>query len=306
MEPDHVLGRLDLNLLVAFDVLVEECNVTRAAERLSVGQPAMSASLARLRRAFGDPLLVREGRVLRPTSVALELVAPVRAALEIIESTVRATRAFDPRIDQRTFTVMASDYVLLTLLGPILAELETEAPNVRLNVRPTTPDAVECLTRSETDLLVMPEELTPAGLGARSVSLFTERLVVAIAQDHPDVGERLTMEQFLTLPYLAYDAGPGLTVGERRLADLGIDRPVDVYTQSFVVQPLMLPGTRFMALLHERLVLRFAQYLPIRIVEPPFELAPMTEAMLWSPRTDADPAHRWLRQRVRRAADETR
>ena len=251
MEPDRVLSRLDLNLLVAFDVLVEERNVTRAAERLSVGQPAMSASLAKLRKAFGDPLLVREGRALRPTSVALEMVVPIRAALEIIESTVRATREFDPRDDHRTFTLMASDYVLLTLIGPVLAELELEAPNLRLNVRPTTPDAVERLARSETDLLVMPAEVAPAGLGFRSVALFPERLVIAVAQDHPDVGDRVTMEQFLKLPFLSYDAGPGLTVGERRLAALGIDRSVDVYTQSFVIQPLMLPGTRFMALLHE-------------------------------------------------------
>ena len=130
------LHRLDLNLLLAFDVLIAECNVTRAAERMSIGQPAMSASLMRLRKFFGDPLLVREGRSLVPTSRALGLIEPIREALDTIESTVRISREFDPRTDHRTFTLMASDYVLLLLLSRLLAELEVEAPNIRFTVRP--------------------------------------------------------------------------------------------------------------------------------------------------------------------------
>jgi len=302
MDRDSLLQQLDLNLLVAFDVLITECNVTRAAERLSVGQPAMSASLARMRKFFGDPLLVREGRTLTPTPTALELVGPIRDALDTIESTVRATREFDPRTDRRTFTLMASDYVLLVLLRPLLAELEEEAPNLRLNVRPTTTDSGERLARSELDLLILPTELATRGAEVRSSPLFTERFVVAVAADHPEVGEGITEEQFRTLPYLAYDGDPGVTISDLRLRRLGIDRHVDVYTQSFVIQPLMLPGTRLVALLHGRLAAYFAPHLPIRVLDPPFDLPPMTEAMFWSPRTDADPAHRWLRDRVRRAA----
>ncbi|MEJ2863696.1 LysR family transcriptional regulator [Actinomycetospora flava] len=302
MDRDSLLPQLDLNLLVAFDVLIAECNVTRAAERLSVGQPAMSASLARLRKFFDDPLLVREGRSLTPTPTALELVGPIRDALDTIESTVRATREFDPRTDSRTFALMASDYVLLVLLQPLLAQLEAEAPKLRLNVRPATSDSDERLARSELDLLILPTELAARSSEVRSAPLFTERFVVAVDRDHPDVGEQITEEQFRTLPYLAYDGAPGVTISELRLRRLGIDRHVDVHTQSFVIQPLMLPGTRLMALLHERLATYFASHLPIRLLDPPFDVPPMTEAMFWSPRTDADPAHRWLRDRVRRAA----
>jgi DNA-binding transcriptional LysR family regulator len=86
------LHRLDLNLLLAFDALIAERNVTRAAERMTVGQPAMSASLARLRKFFGDPLLVRQGRVLVPTARALDLIEPIREPLDTIESTLRASR----------------------------------------------------------------------------------------------------------------------------------------------------------------------------------------------------------------------
>ena len=100
------LRRLDLNLLLAFDALMEEQHVTRAAERLMVGQPAMSASLRKLRRFFDDPLLVRQGRGMVPTTRALELVAPIREALDGLEATVQAGTCFDPRTDRRTFTRM--------------------------------------------------------------------------------------------------------------------------------------------------------------------------------------------------------
>jgi DNA-binding transcriptional LysR family regulator len=134
--------RLDLNLLLAFEALMAERSVTRAAERMSVGQPAMSASLARLRTFFGDPLLVRDGRSLVPTPRALELTASFEEALDLIDSALRTSHSFDPRTAHRAFTVMASDYVLLLLLGPLVAKLEAEAPNLRLipaRSLPTTP-----------------------------------------------------------------------------------------------------------------------------------------------------------------------
>lgn len=117
MVKRHRLQRLDLNLLLAFDVLIEECNVTRAAERLNVGQPAMSASLAKLRKILDDPLLVREGRQLRPTPVALELVSSVREGLDLIGGAVDSRQSFDPATGRRTFTIMASDYVLVLFLA---------------------------------------------------------------------------------------------------------------------------------------------------------------------------------------------
>ncbi|WP_030611495.1 LysR family transcriptional regulator [Streptomyces fulvoviolaceus] len=302
MDSDRQLQRLDLNLLLAFDALITECNVTRAAARLAVGQPAMSASLARLRKFFGDPLLVREGRGLRPTHTALELAVPIRAALDSIESAVRATSEFNPRSDQRTFTVMASDYALLILLCPLLAELEDEAPNLQLNVQPTTGDFADRLNRSQLDLLVCPTERATGGIESRTTRLFSDRLMCVVDRNHPDIGDRITEEQFRTLPYVTYYNGGDPTISELRFRALGIQRPVDVYTQSWVIQPLMLPGTRFITLLPERLANHFAAHLGLRLLEPPYRLEPLTEAMYWSSRTDADPAHRWLRERVQHAA----
>jgi DNA-binding transcriptional LysR family regulator len=296
------LHRLDLNLLLAFDALIAECNVTRAAERMSVSQPAMSASLARLRKFFGDPLLVRQGKFLVPTTRALGLIEPIREALDTIESTVRASREFDPRTHHRTFTIMASDYVLLLLLGRLLAELEVEAPNLRFTVRPIAADFAEQINSSRLDLLIFPEELVPDDMQANSGRLFTDRLVCAVDQNHPEVGERITQEQFCSLPLVSYDGNPLQTVHELRFRQLGLVRPIEIRTQSFVIQPFMLPGSRLMALIHERLGRYFAENIGIRLVDPPFPIAPMSEAMFWSPRADADPAHKWLRQRVQRAA----
>jgi DNA-binding transcriptional LysR family regulator len=296
------LHRLDLNLLVAFDVLIAECNVTRAAERMSVSQPAMSVTLARLRKFFDDPLLVRQGKYLVPTTRAMGLIEPIREALDTIESTVRASREFDPRTDHRTFTLMASDYVLLLLLGRLLAELREEAPNLRFTVRPIAADFAEQISGSRLDLLIFPEELAPDRMRANSQRLFTDRLVCAVDRNHPEVGEQLTEEQFCLLPLVSYDGNPLPTVHELRFRQLGLVRPIEIRTQSFVSQPLMLPGSRLMALVHERLGRYFASTIGIRLVEPPFPIAPMSEAMFWSPRADADPAHQWLRDRLQRAA----
>jgi DNA-binding transcriptional LysR family regulator len=296
------LRRLDLNLLLAFDALIAECNVTRAAERMSVGQPAMSASLARLRKCFGDPLLVREGRSLVPTTLALALIDPIREALDTIESTLGAGSRFEPRTDHRTFTLMASDYVVLLLLGRLLTELDVAAPNLRFTVRPITGDFAEQVHRSQVDLLILPEELAPSGMHAHSARLFTDRLMCAVDRKHPEVGDRMTKEQFCTLPFVSYDGTPLQTISELRFRELGIERPIEIRTQSFVIQPLMLPGGRFMVLLHERLGEYFAERVGIRLVDPPFAIRPMSEAMFWSPRADGDPAHRWLRAHVLQAA----
>jgi DNA-binding transcriptional LysR family regulator len=296
------LRRLDLNLLLSFDALITERSVTKAAERMSVGQPAMSAILARLRKFFDDPLLVREGRSLVPTTRALALIKPIQEALDTLETTVRASREFDPGTDHRTFTLMASDYVLLLLLGRLLAELEVEAPNVRFTVRPIAADYAEQIDRSQLDLLIFPGELAPDGMQARSATLFTDRLVCAVDRNHPEIGERMTMDQFCTLPLVSFDGTPLQTVSELRFHELGIDRPIEIRTQSIVIQPLMLHGTRLMALFPERLGQYFAEQVGIRLVDPPFPFGLVSEAMFWSPQADADPAQRWLRKRVRIAA----
>src|SRR6185503_20223470 len=128
------LDHFDLNLLVAFDALLEERNVTRAARRLNVTQSAMSASLKRLREALGDPLLVQHGRTMVPTPHALELAPEVVRALAGLRNLISAGTAFDPQRSQRRYRIAASDYITTVLLVPLLRLLEHEAPFVRLDI----------------------------------------------------------------------------------------------------------------------------------------------------------------------------
>ncbi|CRK49783.1 Nodulation protein D 1 [Rhodococcus sp. RD6.2] len=297
------LQSVDLNLMVAFDALMSERSVTRAAERMQVGQPAMSASLARLRKLFDDPLLVREGRTLVPTPVAESLIGPIQQSLALMENALGQRRAFDPTREHRTFTIVASDYVLLVFLRPLLAHLRREAPAVSIHVRPVTEDYAEFLQRGRFDLLIAPRELQPSGVPLNSEDLFGDRLVCAVDSENTEVGDALTAEEFLTLPYLGYEGHAVQTVARLQMRAMGMDRPVDVSTQSFSAASLFLRDTPFFTVISERLAYCLAPQARIRLVEPPMTFAPLTETMFWSARHDDNPSHRWLRQRMRDAAE---
>lgn len=296
------LQKVDLNLLVAFDALMAERSVTRAAERLLLGQPAMSASLARLRKLFDDPLLVREGRAMVLTPVAESLVAPVRQALSIVEAALGSRRTFDPAEEPRTFTVLASDYVLVVMLRELVNTLHTVAPNVRINVRPPAGDYPDQLRRGLADLFIFPRELEQSGVRLLSEDLFSDRLVCAVDADNDLVGEIMTRRQLETLPYLAYGGAELTTAAQRQLRAAGVDRPIDVTTQSFVVAPLLLRGTPFFTLIHERLGRVLGPQNGLRLVESEVPFSPILEAMFWAVRVADSPAHQWLRDQVRKAA----
>lgn len=294
------LNRVDLNLLVAFDVLMAESSVSRAAVRLSLSQSSMSGTLARLRRMLGDPVLVKDGRNLVPTPYAESLVAPVRDALTQIERVLARQRTFDPKRDRRTFTVIANDYLTISYLHPLLARLETEAPGVRLHITPTGDDYVERLQRNQVDLLIVPREAMSEVVRVEDFPhrvLFRDRYLVAVDKNHPDVGDEMTSEQFSTLPYLATSSGALRSLAEMQLDFLGVTRNTEI-TTAFGVAPFLLKGTRLVTLIAERLAHRVAEVAGLRLLDPPMELQPITEVMVWMPRNDADPAHEWLRQRL--------
>lgn len=291
------LSGIDLNLLVALDALLVESNVTRAAERTMVGQPAMSASLARLRKHFGDPLLVREGRRLVPTPLAESLAEPVREAVLAVEAVMGSRADFDPTVDRRTFTIVASDYVALVLLRPLFARLGVEAPGVGVNVVPVVPDFADQLRRGQVDLVIMPTAFVGRG-SFPSRQLFSDRFVLAADRDNPDVGDHVTPEVFSRLRYLSYSVGPLRALSERELEEVGIERHVEVSTQSFLTAPFLLTGTRLVSLVHLRLATRVAELARLRLLEPPVPLRPIVEAMYWNPRRTNDPAHRWFRSAI--------
>jgi LysR family nod box-dependent transcriptional activator len=300
MDISDALRRMDLNLVLPLDALLEERHVTRAAESIGIGQPAMSAALARLRRLFGDPLLVRNGRVHELTPMGQSLVEPVRAVLTGLEQLLATTPHFDPGTDERTFTVVASDYVTLVLLRPLLERLYDEAPHVAVNVIPVSGATQVELERSQVDLVIMPRELaSPAMAHFPQRTLFTDRYVAAVWNQHRDVGSTLSRDQLTRLRYVRYNAttsGPAFV--DLQLARLGIEPNVALTTLSFTLVPWLLPGTSLFAFVHERLVNSTPVRGELRILEPPVPLLPIEETMYWHPVFHNDPAHHWLRERV--------
>ncbi|MGH9089567.1 MAG: LysR family transcriptional regulator [Acidimicrobiales bacterium] len=294
--------QVDLNLLVALDALLREESVTKAAERLSVGQPAMSASLGRLRHMFNDPLLVRSGRTLTPTPLAQRLAAPLRTLLDELEDLLTQRPDFDPATGVRSFTVMATDYVTLVLLRHVVSLLGTKAPGVQVRIRPLTASYRQNLEHHETDLLVLPREVDATVALLPHRTLFTERFVCVTWVGNTEVGQRMTRATFCRLPHLAYSLDPLPSLAELTLRDLGVDRDIEMTTQSFVMAPLLVRGTRLVAVVHERIARDLADAADVCVWELPFDVQPVTEVMYWHPRSEADAGHRWLRECIAAAA----
>jgi Transcriptional regulator len=298
------LRNVDLNLLVALDALLAERSVSRAGQRIGLSQPATSGALARLRKLFGDPLLVRVGRDLALTEGAENLVVPVREILTRIEQTIQQRPGFVPATDSRTFSISASDYATLVLLVPFLRALAVEAPGITINILPRSSDARRLLHTDQADLVIEPREL----LGETefpSRHLFGDRWLCAVDADNPQVpGSRITWEQYLRLPHLIYSIGADqqLNLADQHLEALGVRRRIEITVESFLLVPFLLQGTPLASLVLERVARRLTIATNIRTLDPPLELPDINETMYWHPRHTTDPAHHWLRERLHTAA----
>ncbi|MGR7027507.1 LysR family transcriptional regulator [Geodermatophilus sp. URMC 62] len=296
------LANLDLNLVVSLNALLEQRSVTRAAQQLGLSQPALSASLARLRRHFGDELLSRVGNGYRLTPLAAQLGPRVRLALDGLERVFTAQPEFDPAGSTREYSVRISDYGC-AVLGDALARLMAEeAPRARLRLAHNTPEAVDqaAQTLLNTDLIVLPHGFIS---DLPHVDLHRDRWVLLVSADNDEVGESLTVDQLTTMPWVATYHGPtASTPAARQLRMLGVEPRVSVVTESFLTVPGLVAGSGRIGLLQERLVQLLPVDVGVRALPPPFELGPLVEAMWWHPVYDHDPEHEFFRDLVVRAA----
>jgi DNA-binding transcriptional LysR family regulator len=207
-------------------------------------------------------------------------------------------RGFDPLVDRHSFTIMASDYVTLILLRQLVAHLAAEAPLQRVNVVPVQSDFAEQLRKGQVDLLVLPTEVVGSRFVFPHRHLFNDRYVLVADVDNEAVRSPVTVDEFSQLPYVAYSGGPLASIAESQLDELGIPRRAEMSTQSFVIVPMLVTGTPFVSLIHERLARHVSERAHLKVLEPPMPLRPISEALFWSPRTSADPAHSWLRERI--------
>jgi DNA-binding transcriptional LysR family regulator len=293
------LNRVDLNLLVAFDALLSEQSVTRAAERLGLSQPAMSSALGRLRRLVGDPILVRTATRMVPTQRAMELVGPVREILRQIEVALSAPAPFDPASTKRRFRIATNDYVEVVLLPKLVRELARVAPGIDLDVRPLGPDFPdEAMQTGKLDLAIGFAHSAPVEL--HSQILFKDRFICAVRADHPGVGRRLTPQQYADLPHVMVSPSGGVTgVVDSALSLHGLERRVAVTVPHFVVAPHVVAQSDCIVTLAERVARSFAEILPLRLLKPPVVLPGFRVAMIWHERSAHDPAQQWLRETLK-------
>ena len=293
------LKRLDLNLLLTLDVLLEEHSVTRAAARLHLSQPSVSVQLAKLRDLLGDPLLLPGPRGMRPTARAEMLREPLREALETLSRTVAPELAFDPATAQHTWRVAASDYSESTVVLPMLSALRAAAPQTRLAVMEIAPSALaRQAEQGHIDLAFHTTENAPLGLRRRA--LFAEEYVLAGRVDHPRLKRRPTLAQFCALEHaIVSPSGGGFQAAtDSALARVGKSRRVVLSVPHFLALIALLEKTDLVAMVPSRLV-RGSKTL--RVVAPPIEIPGYEMSMLWHERVHRDPAHRWLREFIAHA-----
>lgn len=290
------LRRLDLNLLLTLDALLAEHNVTRAAERLHLSQPAVSVHLARLREAFGDPLLLPGPRGMRPTARADALREPLRQALEGLAQAVAPSTPFDPAAADQTWRVAATDYAESAILLPALTAIRTQAPGTRLAVLEAVPTRMaRQAEQGEIDLAFHTTDGAPPGLRARP--LFTETYVLAARAGHPRLKRRPSLKQFCDLEHviMSPDGGGFRGVTDDALAEAGLTRRVVLSVPHFMAMLHIVAHTDMVAMVPERLVRGNAA---LKIMEPPLAIPGYEMAMLWHERRHRDPAHQWLREQI--------
>ncbi|WP_183085355.1 LysR family transcriptional regulator [Trinickia fusca] len=295
---------IDLNLLVSLDVLLEEANVTRAAERLHLTQPALSTQLARLRRIFGDPLLIPSpgGRGMTRSARAVELTLPLRDVLKQLEAVVRQQPAFDPFADTRHFTIAASDQAIAVLGFQLMQSwAEHVGPGVQLAfVLAEQSTCVERFERGEIDLLIGSERMIPAWTKARK--LYDEHFVFVQRKGHPRGLAPLDLDSYCALGHVLVSTSGGSFFGfmDEHLQSLGRARRVVLSVQHFTLVPELLARTDYVSTLPSRLATRYRDVLDV--FELPFEARGFSFFAAWHPRNQADPGSVWLRERLAQIA----
>ena len=289
------LGQLDLNLLIALDALLQERHVTRAAERVSLTQPAMSRALGRLRRVFRDDLLVRIGNENQLTLYGTTLKRPVREILSLIARILASQPTFDASKDTRHFVIAAHDYCVLTILKPLFDLILKAASGVSLQITALSDSSVDGLETGQIDLIIRGAERLPH---LPSQLLLKDQLIGAVWSSHPNVVDGcLSFDQYNRLPLLIYGMGPSSSVAQEFQLCPNRDRQI-FQVPNFLLLPHLLTGTPLLALVPKRLGEYFTKCADIKLVDIPFALPPMTQSMFWHPRSNKDPSHRWLRERL--------
>ncbi len=296
---DNLLS-LNLHDLQLLSLLLQECSVTRAAERSGQAQPAVSRKLQRLREVLGDPLLVRSGARLVPTERALTLREPLQEILAQI-ARLEAGTGFEPATTERAFTIACADCLPPTFLPQVIAQLTAAGPRIAAHVRPVDPafDIAQALDSGSIDLVISNEPRPREDL--RIGPLYTDEVVCMMRADHPFAQDRrLSLARYLRLRHLVPHASAIPRTGpiDGELAKTGYQRNIAATVPEFNLVPYVLTRSDLVFTTARRFAEHYAAMMPIVVVRAPSEIPPMRFYQLWHERSHASPASRWLRDQV--------
>ena len=290
------LRKLDLNLLIALDVLIEEASVTRAAERLEMSQSAMSHALKRLRSVLNDDILIRTSREMEVTPYAREMGDRVRQILTEIESTLLEKETFNPATAKETFRIAASDYVEATIGTNLIKQITTKAPGIRIRISNLDKETVmDALDDNRIDLVINAQ--LPLKSWHVEQNLYREEFVCVVRSD--DALIELSVEDYLKRSHLLVSMRDDFQgAGDKILKRQQQSRQVIWSTPHFMAVPFLLANSDCVALLPRRMAQQCAKAIDLKLLSPPIEIEGFTVSMIWHQRHTNRPQHRWLREQV--------
>lgn len=285
--------RLDLNLLVALDILLDEQSVSAAARRLNLSQPALTGALNRLRDYFKDDLLILSGRRMLLTPKAEELREPIRRALLQIRAEITQPGDFDAYTSRRHFQIVASDYAYTIVLADVISRMAALAPGVTVEIMPPSVRTGEMFDRAEIDLFITLSEIMIADHPAEQ--LFQDESVVICCKEAGY--SQIDVETFYAAGHAAALFGVGRTASfpDAEIAAAGRERRIEAMLPAFSWLPQAVVGTRRLAMMHQMQAKHFAKFYPIELHPSPVPISPIREVVQWHAIRDKDPGVIWLR-----------
>jgi DNA-binding transcriptional LysR family regulator len=296
--PSVKLGAIDLNLLVVFDAVMQERNVTRAGQRLGLSQPAISHALTRLRYMLKDDLFVRSPKGMLPTPRAAQLALPIRSALDGLQQSLEPTQ-FVPSKATRSFQVAVDNYSAIVLVGPLVGRITKIAPGVTLEFRPSgTLNIFDLLDRGELDLAIG-GLFSEQGERFSRLSLLKDDFVIVMRKGHPAANAReLSMETFAALSHLEISSDPYATdFVDLAFARCRLTRRIQLRAP-FLSAVRILGASDMVSVLRRRVAEELVRYRPLVIFPLPHSSPALETAMIWPRWLHDQPAHRWLREIV--------
>jgi len=292
------ITNFDLNLLRAFDALMIERNVSKAADRMSLSQPAMSNTLNRLRKLLDDPVLVRTSKGMQPTPKATKLEHPIRSALTAIEHSLAPIPEFDPLTDVRTFHIATTDYVQLLLLQPLVEHINAVAPGIKIEIHELSPDIpVNQLENGTYDFAIGRFNSLPSQL--QGSPWHTDELVCVVCADSPDYGDNIELDQFLTCRQVWVSGGQHSGMVDQWLSEHDLKRNVTLTTPNFLMAPILISQSNYLLVTPKSIAHMYATKLPLKVLPLPMKLNTFDLHIVWHPYHSSTQAHDWLREQIK-------